>query len=137
MLVSVCYNGYMIICDIDDTILRAGQYPIQKTIDYVNSLKTRVVIVTGREKKDRAETAAILNKIGIKYNSLLMNPYTYKESNKWKREAANKLHDATLAIDDNADARKAYEAEGIKAIHPDDVPDMSKFWSVFESNSGY
>jgi hypothetical protein len=127
----------MIICDIDDTILRAGQYPIRKTIDYVNSLKTRVIIVTGRERKDRAETEAILKKIGIKYNSLLMNPYSYRDSNKWKREAAHKLHDATLAIDDNAGARKAYEAEGIKAIHPDDVPDMDKFWSVFESNSGY
>lgn len=127
----------MIICDIDDTILRAGQYPIQKTIDYVNSLKTRVIIVTGREKKDRAETEAILKKIGIRYNSLLMNPYSWKQSNKWKREAASKLHDATLAIDDNPGARKAYEAEGIKAIHPDDVPDMAKFWAVFESNSGY
>jgi ribonucleotide monophosphatase NagD (HAD superfamily) len=127
----------MIICDIDDTIVRAGQYPIQKTIDYVNSLNTRVIIVTGRERKDRSETEAILKKVGIKYSSLLMNPYSYRDSNKWKREAASKLHDATLAIDDNAGARKAYEAEGIKTIHPDDVPDMDKFWSVFETNSGY
>jgi predicted HAD superfamily phosphohydrolase YqeG len=127
----------MIICDIDDTILRAGQYPIQKTIDYVNSLKTRVIIVTGRERSQRAETETILKKIGINYSSLLMNPYSYKLSNKWKREAANKLHDATLAIDDNSGARKAYEAEGIKAIHPDDIPDMTKFWAIFESNSGY
>ena len=131
------YTGVMIICDIDDTLVRAGQYPIKKTIDYVNSLNTRVIIVTGREKKDRVETEAILKKIGVKYSSLLMNPYSYRDSNKWKREAANKLHDATLAIDDNAGARKAYEAEGIEAIHPDDVPDMDKFWSVFESDSGY
>lgn len=120
----------MIICDIDDTLVRAGQYPIQKTIDYVNSLNTRVIIVTGREKKDRAETVAILNKIGVKYNSVLMNPYSYRESNKHKREVAAKLHDATLAIDDNAGARSAYKSEGIKAIHPDDVPDMDKFWTV-------
>ena len=127
----------MIITDIDDTVLRAGQYPIQKTIDYINSLNTRVIVVTGRERSQRKETEAILKKIGLHYNSLLMNPYSYKFSNKWKREAANKLHDATLAIDDNPGARKAYEAEGIKAIHPDDVPDMTKFWSIFESNSGY
>lgn len=120
----------MIICDIDDTLVRAGSYPIQKTIDYVNSLKTRVIIVTGRERSQRAETVAVLKKIGVRYSSLLMNPYSYKESNKWKREAANKLHDATLAIDDNAGARKAYEAEGIKAIHPSDVPDMDKFWHL-------
>jgi predicted secreted acid phosphatase len=127
----------MIICDIDDTILRAGQYPIQKTIDYVNSLKTRVIIVTGRERSQRKQTETILKKIGIHYSSLLMNPYSYKESNKWKREVAAKLHDATLAIDDNAGARKGYENAGIKAIHPDQVPDMHKFWTIFETNSGY
>jgi hypothetical protein len=96
-----------------------------------------VIIVTGRERSQRTETEAILKKIGIRYNSLLMNPYSYKLSNKWKREAAAKLHDATLAIDDNAGARKGYQAEGIKAIHPDEVPDMEKFWTVFEEKNGF
>jgi len=38
----------MIICDIDNTLLRNGTQPIQKTIDYIKSLKTRIIIVTGR-----------------------------------------------------------------------------------------
>ena len=129
----------MIITDIDDTVLRAGQYPIQKTIDYINSLKTKVIVVTGRERSQRKETEAILKKIGLHYNSLLMNPYSYKLSNKWKAEVAKAINTAAivLAIDDNAGARKAYETQGIKAIHPNDVPDMDKFWTIFESNSGY
>lgn len=120
----------MIICDIDNTLLRNGTQPIKKTIDYVNSLKTRVVIVTGRERSQRAETEKALHAAGVHYSSLLMNPYSYKESNKWKAEVASKLHDATLAIDDNPGARSAYSKAGIKTVHPNDVPDMEKFWTL-------
>lgn len=120
----------MIICDIDNTLLRNGTQPIQKTIDYINSLKTRVIIVTGREKNQRSETIDALKAAGVKYSSLLMNPYSYKESNRWKAETAEKLKEATLAIDDNAGARSAYSKAGIKAIHPNDVPDMKKFWII-------
>jgi len=120
----------MIICDIDDTLLRNGTQPIQKTIDYINSLKTSVIIVTGRERSQRSETVDDIKAAGVKYNSLLMNPYSYKESNRWKSEIAEKLKEATLAIDDNAGARSAYSKAGIKAIHPDDVPDMDKFWTI-------
>jgi hypothetical protein len=128
----------MIICDIDDTVLEhLSDKPIKKTIDYVNSLNTRVVMVTGRGRAMRAETEEALRKAGLNFSSLLMNPYPFQQTNKWKAECANKLSDATLAIDDNAGARKAYEAEGIKAIHPEDIPDMEKFWSDFETNSGY
>jgi predicted HAD superfamily phosphohydrolase YqeG len=128
----------MIITDIDDTVLHMmSDKPIQKTIDYINSLNTRVVVVTGRPKSMRAETVRALQKVGLKYNSLLMNPYSTNRSNEWKAECAEKLNNATLAIDDNAGARAAYQKAGIKAIHPSDVPDMEKFWSVFESTSGY
>jgi predicted secreted acid phosphatase len=128
----------MIITDIDDTVLEhLSSTPIEKTIKYINSLNTKVIVISGRPRSMRAETEKALKDAGLKYNSLLLNPYDYRLTNKWKAECANKLNDATLAIDDNAGARKAYEAEGIKAIHPNDIPDMEKFWAVFESNSGY
>jgi hypothetical protein len=111
--------------------------PIQKTIDYINSLNTRVVVVTGRPRSMRTQTVEALQKVGLKYNSLLMNPYSTRDSNRWKSECAEKLNNATLAIDDNAGARAAYEKAGIKAIHPNNVPDMEKFWAIFESDSGY
>lgn len=128
----------MIITDIDDTVLEhLSSTPIEKTIKYINSLNTKVIVISGRPRSMRAETEKALRDAGLRYSSLLLNPYDYRLTNKWKAECANKLHDATLAIDDNAGARKAYEAEGIKAIHPNDVPDMDKFWATFESNSGY
>ena len=128
----------MIITDIDDTVLEhLSSTPIEKTIKYINSLNTKVIVISGRPRSMRAETEKALKDAGLRYSSLLLNPYDYRLTNKWKAECANKLNDATLAIDDNAGARKAYEAEGIKAIHPNDIPDMEKFWAVFESNSGY
>jgi len=128
----------MIITDIDDTVLEhLSSTPIKKTIKYINSLNTKVIVISGRPRSMRAETEKALRDAGLRYSSLLLNPYDYRLTNKWKAECANKLNDATLAIDDNAGARKAYEAEGIKAIHPNDVPDMDKFWATFESNSGY
>jgi hypothetical protein len=128
----------MIITDIDSTVLEhMSSTPIKKTIDYINSLNTKVIVISGRPRSMRAETEKALKAAGLKYSSLLLNPYDYRLTNKWKAECANKLHDATLAIDDNSGARKAYEAEGIKAIHPNEVPDMDKFWAMFESNSGY
>lgn len=121
----------MIITDIDDTVLHMmSDRPIQKTIDYINSLHTKVIVVTGRPRSMRAETERALHKVGLKYSSLLMNPYSTSQSNKWKAECAEKLHDATLAIDDNEGARAAYRAAGIHAIHPNDVPDMGKFWHL-------
>lgn len=128
----------MIICDIDDTVLEhLSDKPIQKTIDYVNSLNTRVVMVTGRPRAMRLETEEALRNAGLNYSSLLMNPYSFRETNKWKAECANKLHDATLAIDDNEKSRAIYKAEGIKAIHPNEIVDMEKVWTYFEINSGY
>lgn len=120
----------MIICDIDNTLLRNGTQPIKRTIDYINAQKTRVVIVTGRTRNQRTETVAALHAAGVKYNSLLMNPYTTAESNKWKAEVASRLHDASLAIDDNEGARAAYRKAGIKTIHPNNVPDVEKMWDI-------
>jgi hypothetical protein len=121
----------MIITDIDSTVLEhMSSTPIQKTIDYINSLNTKVVVVSGRPRSMRAETEKALRSAGLKYSSLLLNPYDYRLTNKWKAECAEKLSDATLAIDDNAGARAAYSKAGIKTIHPNDVPDMEKFWTI-------
>mgnify|MGYP000022227375 CR=1 FL=1 len=108
-----------IILDIDGTVLRSGIYPIQKTIDYVNGLGETVDIVTGRTKANRAATEQYLKKAGVKYSRLYMNPYSTKESLKFKKEMANSLKgQATLAIDNDAEARQAYAAKGIKTLDP-------------------
>lgn len=113
-----------IICDIDDTLLRNGIQPIRSTIDWLNSHSSyNVVIVTGRPQSTRAKTVAALKAAGIKYDSLKMNPYSTRDSNKFKSEMARKYNNAVLAIDNDEGARAAYRKEGIKAIHPNTLSD--------------
>jgi 8-oxo-dGTP pyrophosphatase MutT (NUDIX family) len=127
---EITYNRNVIICDIDDTLLKNGIHPIQHTIDYVNSLNTDVVIVTGRELKQRKKTEKSLKNAGVRYSSLLMNPYSCKEISKWKAENAEKLKKvAILAIDNDPKHMAVYSNAGIKCIHPESLshkPEIKK-----------
>lgn len=108
-----------VIVDIDDTLLRRGIYPIQKTIDYVKSLPGTVYIVTGRMEVQRKATETALRKAGVVYSRMYMNSYSTKESNRHKADIAKKLADkVSLAIDNDAGARKVYEDAGIKTLDP-------------------
>ena len=117
------------ICDIDGTLLRNGTQPIQKVIDYVNSLPGSLIIVTGRNSSQRKETAAALHKAGVKYSRLIMNPGSSAETANYKYEVGKKLRtQVNLAIDNNATMRAAYAKAGIPTKDPADLPDMKKFW---------
>lgn len=119
-----------IIVDIDDTLLRNGIYPIQRTIDYIKTLPGAKIIVTGRPESQRAATVKALRNAGVKYSRLIMNPYGTKDSNKHKAEVAARLKGVTLAIDNDAGARAAYSKAGIKTMNPSSIPDPKKFWTV-------
>ena len=122
-----------IICDIDDTLLRNGSQPIRSTIDWINSHSSyNIVIVTGRPESTRSKTIDALRSAGVKYDTLRMNPYGTKDSNKFKAEMARKYNNAVLAIDNDEGARAAYRKEGIKAIHPRELSDNTLkkyFWN--------
>jgi hypothetical protein len=123
-------SNMSIIVDIDDTLLRNGTQPIQHVIDYVNSLPGAKIIVTGRNKSQRVETVHALHAAGIKYSRLIMNPGDYKQSHKFKEQVGADLAPfVTLAIENNPDARKAYEKSGIKTLDPADIPDKT-FWYI-------
>ena len=119
-----------VIVDIDDTLLRNGVYPIQRNVDYINSLPGSKIIVTGRPESTRARTVKALRDAGVKYSRLIMNPYGTKDSNKHKSEVAQKLKGVTLAIDNDAGARAAYSKAGIKTMDPSSIPDPKKFWII-------
>lgn len=119
-----------IIVDIDDTLLRNGVQPIKRNIEYVNSLPGVKIIVTGRPKSQRDETIKALRNAGVRFSRLIMNPYGTKDSNKHKAEVAERLKNISLAIDNDAGARRAYSNAGIKTMDPADIPDMSKFWVI-------
>ena len=119
------------IVDIDDTLLRNGNQPIQRVIDYVNALPGSVIIVTGRNKSQRKETVAALRRAGVKYSRLIMNPGSSAETAKFKYEVGKKLRSqVNLAIDNNATMRAAYAKAGIPTKDPAHLPDMKKFWTI-------
>jgi ribonucleotide monophosphatase NagD (HAD superfamily) len=117
------------IVDIDGTLLRNGTQPIQRVIDYVNSLPGSLIIVTGRNKSQRKETTKALHNAGVKYSRLIMNPGSSSDTAKYKYEIGMKLKGSVnLAIDNNPEMRAAYAKAGIKTMDPAYLPDMKKFW---------
>lgn len=117
------------IVDIDGTLLNNGTQPVQRVIDYINSLSGSIIIVTGRNNSKRKETTAALRRAGIKYSRLIMNPGSSSETAKFKYEVGMRLKGSVnLAIDNNATMRAAYAKAGIKTKDPATIPDMKKFW---------
>ena len=117
------------IVDIDGTLLRNGNQPIQRVIDYVNALPGSLIIVTGRNESQRKETVSALRRAGVKYSRLIMNPGSSAETAKYKYEVGKKLRtQVNLAIDNNATMRAAYAKAGIPTKDPAHLPDMKKFW---------
>ena len=132
------------IVDIDDTLLRNGSQPVKRVIDYVNALPGSLIIVTGRNVSERAKTEAQLRAAGVKYSRLIMNPGAHSETAKYKEEVGRKLKGSvTLAIDNNATMRRAYERAGIKTMDPAQISHTTKgvimdnFWdgSAFSPKS--
>ena len=117
------------IVDIDDTLLRNGTQPIQRTIEYIKTLKGPIYIVTGRSPKQRIETVKALRSAGVRYSALYMNPGPMSD-NEYKGEMGKKLkaRGATLAIENNPDARAAYNRAGLSTKDPATLPDVSKMW---------
>ena len=122
------------IVDIDDTLLRNGDQPIQRVIDYVNALPGPKYIVTGRPESTRAETVRALKKAGVRYNRLIMNPYSTSNSNKHKEEVAQKLKGkVSLAIENNPEQRAIYSHYGIKTKDPASIKatePVKKLWNL-------
>ena len=109
-----------VIVDIDGTILFNGTRPNKKMVEWVNSQGT-VYIVTARQENRRASTIDALRRAGVKYNRLLMNGVgpSHAEGLESKRRHAKDLKDrVSLAVDNDADARRVYESVGIKTESP-------------------
>lgn len=116
----------VIICDIDDTLIRDGKR-VEKVYAYVHELEGELILVTGRAESQRAATEKELDDLDIDYDALIMNDGSTANSNAFKKLAAEKLletYDVVLAVENNPDARKAYSALGIDAMSPADVPDV-------------
>jgi hydroxymethylpyrimidine pyrophosphatase-like HAD family hydrolase len=118
------------IVDIDDTLLRNGTQPIQRTINYLKTLQGPIYIVTGRSPKQKAETVRALHAAGVRYSRLYMNPGPLSD-NEFKYETAKRLNGVTLAIENNPEARAGYRRAGLKTLDPATLPDVKKMWQIW------
>jgi hypothetical protein len=117
-----------IIVDLNKTLVKDG-FPIQRTIDYVNSSIERVYIVSGSHVSKRYDIERMLSYIGVKYDGLYLNPRDYGD-NDFKESVAKALKPTiSLAIDNSEKARARYESLGIKTIHPKNLIDINNFWN--------
>ena len=117
-----------IIVDLNKTIVRDEQ-PIVKTIKYINSLSEPVYIVSGSHESKRFEIERMLLSYGVKYTKLYLNPREYDDE-EFKYTVGKSLKPINMAIDNSKKARAKYESLGIPTMHPENLPDMDKFWIV-------
>ena len=114
-----------IIVDIDDTLIHLGK-PMQGVIDAINAMDGRKIIVTARPVAQREETVKQLDEFGVNYTALFMKDVD-QPTPEWKASIAKRLltrYDIVLAVDNDEANRKAFEALGIKSIHPSELESM-------------
>jgi HK97 family phage prohead protease len=115
------------ITDIDDTLIVEGKIH-QDYYAWLDHQPVDLYIVTGRPTSDRESTIAELNRLGVQYQQLIMNPG--EDSNTFKGETAASLiedgYSIQFAVDNNPDARAAYEAAGVANVYdPAKMPAMA------------
>lgn len=116
------------ISDIDDTLIHAGEL-MEDTWAYLESQPGRLFIVTGRPESERDETAAQLDDLGVTYSRLIMNPGSTADSVEYKKATAETLletYNVILAVENDAETRRAYESLGITTIDPESLDTASE-----------
>lgn len=117
----------IIICDIDDTIVRAGTR-VDRVWDYIQQLDGAIYLVTGRPESMRDDTVKLLDDLDITYSRLIMNPGSTADSAEYKKGAAEELlktFDVVEAIENDAKTLSAYASLGIETTNPSDIEDNS------------
>jgi HK97 family phage prohead protease len=111
-----------ILVDIDDTLIHMGE-PMQDIIYALNAMDGRKIIITARPVAQREETVKQLADAGMNYTALFMKD-TDQATPAWKASVAKRLlerYDIVLAVDNDEANRRAFEALGIKSVHPSEL----------------
>ena len=112
-----------LIVDIDDTLLRAGDEPMQDVIDAVNGSGYAVYVVTGRDESRRDETEQALANAGVMYVDLIMQPADSTDTAEFKKQAATELVNSGVligaAVDNDQANLDAYASINIETYTPD------------------
>ena len=117
-----------VIVDIDGTLITNDGKLIEKTYNYLDDMSdTEIFIVTARVMSERDSTIAELDSLSIDYDQLFMKENSSVNSVEFKKATAAKLleeYNIIIAIDNNADNRKAFRQLGITALDVSDIPDV-------------
>lgn len=112
-----------LIVDIDDTLLRAGDEPMQDVIDAVNNSGYAVYVVTGRDESRRDETEQALAAAGVMYVDLIMQPADSTDTAEFKKQAATELVNSGVligaAVDNDQANLDAYASINIETYTPE------------------
>lgn len=107
-----------IITDIDETLI--GKFGENTAlIEMLDETDAAVIVITGRLRSRRSETEALLERLDLDFDELIMS--SGGDPNTHKRDAAESLlnrYTIVAAYDDNPDARDAYQSLGIEARTP-------------------
>ena len=109
-----------ILVDLNGTIASEGK-PIQKTIDYLQTVTEDIYVISGSTEEKRQQYERLLKKFNINYVSLILNPIDQDKDIEFKIHNAQQVPNITLAIDNNPKIIQAYIDLGINTIHPNDI----------------
>ena len=114
------------ISDLDETLSLYGELN-EPVYSFIKSQSVPLVIVTGRHEANRMATTDLLDKLGIDYSELIMQPDNQNKSVTYKGDVASRFLanglDVVYVIENNDEARQAYKDAGIEKVYsPDDLP---------------
>ena len=114
------------VSDFDDTLFVSGRLN-SRVYSFIESQDVDLYVVTGRHESDRRDTIDLLDKLGVEYKKLIMQPDEQDDSAKFKGEVASSLLadglDVVYVVENNAEARAAYKSSGVQQVYsPDDLP---------------
>jgi HK97 family phage prohead protease len=114
------------ISDFDDTLYVNGNLN-QEVYSWIQTQDIPLLVVTGRHESDRKATKDLLDKLGVDYSRLIMQPDNQNNSAGYKGDTAKKLLadglDVVFVIENNAEARAAYKSAGVESVYsPNNLP---------------
>jgi HK97 family phage prohead protease len=121
----------IVICDIDGTLVNGGRLN-GRVYAFVKS-QGALYIVTGRPESQRADTEALLKRLGVSFRRLIMNDGSTADSPSYKRETAVELlktFNVVAAVENDESTIRRYRDLGIETFAPGEVPDVTATSSV-------
>ena len=114
------------VSDFDDTLFMGGELN-RAVYSFITAQGVDLYVVTGRHESDRSETTDSLDKLGVQYKELIMQPDEQDDSASFKGDVASGLLaeglEVVYVVENNAKARAAYKKAGVQQVYsPDNLP---------------